>query len=151
MLHPQGITALQSFIQVKAKGTCLAITHPGRNPLLPNSWKPHTVDARESDLDPYCLVAKSYLTRCDPMNCSLPGTSVHGISQARILAWVVISFSRGSSWPKDPHLLLGRQWILCHQATWEVWPVFLTSINFIFFLSLQHKLFPGGGHKVCPS
>ena len=38
---------------------------------------------------------------CDPMNCSPPGFSVHGIFQARILAWVVISSSRGSSLPKD--------------------------------------------------
>ena len=34
---------------------------------------------------------------CDPMNCSPPGSSVHGISQERILEWVAISFSRGSS------------------------------------------------------
>ena len=38
---------------------------------------------------------------CDPMDCSPPGPSVHGISQARILEWVPISFSRGSSWPRD--------------------------------------------------
>ena len=38
---------------------------------------------------------------CDPMDHSLPGSSVHGILQARILEWVVISFSRGSSQPKD--------------------------------------------------
>ena len=48
-----------------------------------------------------CLVAKSCLTLCDPMDCSLPGSSVHGIFQARILEWVAISFSRGSSWPRD--------------------------------------------------
>ena len=35
------------------------------------------------------------------MDCSLPGSSVHGIFQARILEWVAISFSRGSSWPRD--------------------------------------------------
>ena len=35
------------------------------------------------------------------MNCSPPGSSVHGISRARLLEWVVISFSRGSSWPRD--------------------------------------------------
>ena len=35
------------------------------------------------------------------MDCSLPGSSVHGILQARILEWVAISFSRGSSWPRD--------------------------------------------------
>ena len=38
---------------------------------------------------------------CNPMNCSLPGSSVHGILQARILEWVAISFSRGSSQPRD--------------------------------------------------
>ena len=45
----------------------------------------------------YCLVTKPCPTLCDPMDCSLPGSSVHGISQARILEWVAISFSRGSS------------------------------------------------------
>ena len=38
---------------------------------------------------------------CDPMYYSLPGSSVHGISQARILEWIAISFSRGSSQPRD--------------------------------------------------
>ena len=42
-------------------------------------------------------VAQSCPTLCDPMDCSLPGSSVHGILQARILEWVAISFSRGSS------------------------------------------------------
>ena len=42
------------------------------------------------------LVAKSRLTLCNPMDCSPPGSSVHEISQARILEWVVISFSRES-------------------------------------------------------
>ena len=41
-------------------------------------------------------VAQSCLTLCDPMDCSLPSSSVHGILQARILEWVAISFSRGS-------------------------------------------------------
>ena len=44
-----------------------------------------------------CIVAQSCPTLCDPMDCSPPGFSVHGISQARILEWVAISFSRGSS------------------------------------------------------
>ena len=42
-------------------------------------------------------VAQSCLTLCDPMDCSPPGFSVHGIFQARVLEWVAISFSRGSS------------------------------------------------------
>ena len=46
-------------------------------------------------------VAQLCLTLCDPMDCSLSGSSVHGILQARILEWVAISFSRGSSQPRD--------------------------------------------------
>ena len=38
---------------------------------------------------------------CDPMDCSLPGSSVHGVFQARVLEWVAISFFRGPSWPSD--------------------------------------------------
>ena len=55
-----------------------------------------------------CLVAKFCLTLLQLMDCSLPDSSVHGILQARILEWVAISFSRGSSQPKEwmnPHLL----------------------------------------------
>ena len=50
-------------------------------------------------LRPVCLVAQSCLTLCNPMDCSPPGSSVLGISQARILEQVAISFSRGSSLP----------------------------------------------------
>ena len=58
-----------------------------------------------------CLVAKKCPTLCDSMDCSLPGSSVHGISQARILEKVAISFLRGSSWPRDQtHIsCIGRQ------------------------------------------
>ena len=47
------------------------------------------------------LVAQSRLTLRDPMLCRLPGSSVHGILQARILGWVPIPFSRGSSQHRD--------------------------------------------------
>ena len=46
-------------------------------------------------------VTQSCLTLCDPMDCSPPGSSVDGILQVRILECVAISFSRGSSWPRD--------------------------------------------------
>ena len=46
-------------------------------------------------------IAQSCPTLCNPMNCSLLGSSVHGIFQARVLEWVAISFSRGSSLPRD--------------------------------------------------
>ena len=63
------------------------------------------------------IAAQSCLTPCDPMDYSPPVSSVHGISQARILEWVAISFSRGSPWPRDwTHVsCIGRQ-ILYHKA-----------------------------------
>ena len=52
-------------------------------------------------------VALSCPTLCDPMDNCLLDSSVHGIFQARVLEWVAISFSRGSSWPRD------RTWVSC--------------------------------------
>ena len=53
------------------------------------------------------------------MDCSPPGSSVHGIFQARILGWVAISYPRGSSWPRDwaCNSCIGRR-VLYHCATW---------------------------------
>ena len=48
-----------------------------------------------------CVVLVAGVWLCDPTDCSPPGSSVHGIVQARILEWIAISFSRGSSWPRD--------------------------------------------------
>ena len=50
-------------------------------------------------------VAQSCPTLCNPMYCSLPGSSVHGILQAIVLEWIAISFSRGSSQPRT------RTWV----------------------------------------
>ena len=47
------------------------------------------------------LVIQSCLTLCNPTDCSPPGSLVYGILQARILEWIIITFSRGSSWPRD--------------------------------------------------
>ena len=62
----------------------------------------------DSVLSDYCLhggcaakLFQSCSTLCDPVDCSPPGASVHGIPQARILAWVAVSFSRGSFQPRD--------------------------------------------------
>ena len=70
-----------------------------------------------------CLVTQLCPTLCDPMGCSPPGSSVHGIFQARILEWVVTPHSRGSSQPRGQTPVscissIGR-WILYHYATWE--------------------------------
>ena len=60
---------------------------------------------------------------CDTTECSSLGSSVHGICQARILEWVAISFSRGSSWPRDRTRVSCVScidtWILYLCATWE--------------------------------
>ena len=48
-----------------------------------------------------CLLTQLCLTLCDPMDCSPPGSSVHGIFQERILEWVAMPSSRGSSQPRD--------------------------------------------------
>ena len=47
------------------------------------------------------LVTQSCPTLFDPMDYSLPGSCIHGLLQARILEWVAMPFSRGSSWPRD--------------------------------------------------
>ena len=67
-----------------------------------------------------CLVAESHLTLATPMDYSLPGFSVHGISQVRVLEWVAVSFSRVSFWPRDQtHVsCIGRR-ILYHSAIRE--------------------------------
>ena len=62
----------------------------------------------------------SCLTVCDPMDCSPPGSSVHGILQARTLQWVATLPSRGSSRRRDQTCVscVGR-WVLYHWASWE--------------------------------
>ena len=59
------------------------------------------MSGQDVPLNLHLEVAQSCPTLCDPVDCSPPGSSAHGILQARILEWVAISFSRGSSWPRD--------------------------------------------------
>ena len=73
-------------------------------------WFPCTL-LTKSEIARVCAKSlQSCLTLCDLMDCSLPGSSVHGILQAGILEWVVISFSRESSRPRDRT-----------QASWVSW------------------------------
>ena len=81
---------------------------------------------------------------CDPMDYSPPGSPVHGISQARTLEQIAISFSRGSSWPRD------QTWVSCTAggffmdwATWEAiegrvstWIIWNSSVKDISFFHL---------------
>ena len=94
------------------------------------------------------LITQSCPTLCDPMDCSPPGSSVHGLLQARILGWVAIPSSRASSWPRDwtwVSCIGGRFFtiwcnpILC--ASWLRWPRFLKLLfpnwSWVFLYMLQ--------------
>ena len=77
--------------------------------------------------------AQSRPALCDPEDCRLPASSVHGISQVRILDWVAISSSRGSSWPRDQTWVswiscIGR-WILYH---WTMWKALTPAVSTAF-------------------
>ena len=61
----------------------------------------HDSHQKQAKVNVEVLVDQSCLTLCHPMDSSPPGSSAHGILQARILQWVAISFSRGSSQPRD--------------------------------------------------
>ena len=64
-------------------------------------WEGKVYDAASKDEQSENEVPQSRLTLCDPMDFSLPGSSTHGIFQARVLEWAAISFSRGSSQHRD--------------------------------------------------
>ena len=69
------------------------------------------------------LVAQSLPTLCGPMDYVAPGSSVHGIFQARILEWVALPFSRGSSQPRD------RTWV--SSTAGRYFTVWATKVNII--------------------
>ena len=77
----------------------------------------------------YSKVTQSCPTLCDPTDCSPAGSSVHGILQARTLEWVAVSFSRGSSRPRDQTwvFLYCRQTLyrLNHQGSPKLWYVLI--------------------------
>ena len=77
--------------------------------------------------------SQSCPTLCDPMSCSLQGSSVHGIFQARVLEWVAISFSRRSSRPRD--------WIRVSRIVGRCSTVWATRKPFILVLKCYFKIF----------
>ena len=77
------------------------------------------------------VVTQSYLTLCDPMDCSLPGSSVHWILQARILEWVAISYSRGSSSPRS------QTWVSCVAGSF-----FIIWVTREAYLYIKHIVLP---------
>ena len=71
-----------------------------------------------------CCCSTSHCVQlfCSPMDCSLPGSSVLGIFQARILEWVATSFCRGSSWPRDRNCIFCTGMGILYHDTWgKLW------------------------------
>ena len=107
-------------------------------------------------------VAQSCPTLCNPMDCSLPGFSVYGIFQARILEWVAISFSRRSSQPRDwtrVSRIVGRcftlwalkltKWILLSKLMQD-WNLISLSVKVLLFENKLHEfLCPLVSHIYC--
>ena len=79
-----------------------------------------------------CLVTSVGLTLCDPMDCSLPGSSLHGILQARILGWVAVPLSRGCSQPRD-----------------RTWMSYIAGRFFIISVTREALLFACFATKLC--
>ena len=105
----------QFVLSCKTKSKCL----------LEMPWLFHDL-AIENSVAMNILLSSVMLSRsvifnsCNTLDCNRPGSSVYEIFQARILEWVAVSFSRGSSRARDWTCVswTGR-WILCYQATWE--------------------------------
>ena len=112
-LRSQGLVNLHEYACV-----CLSVRRRPLSPSHPPSTGSSTPVVWHGELEVVCLrrehtylwisialkwseVAQSCPTLCNPVDCSPPGSSIHGILQARILEWVAIAFSRGSSQPRD--------------------------------------------------
>ena len=115
------------------------------------------------------LVAQLCPTLCDPMDCSLPGSSVHGILQGRILEWIAISFSRGSSQSRDRTqvsciagrfftIWATREACLCWGLreyffedfffpTWTIFEIFIEFVTILFLFYVLFFFF--FGHDTC--
>ena len=102
--HSIAVLNSVSFFSVLNKGilSCLVL---GRNVDWKHCDRVFLFSPESLAVDSYNVLlvwgAQSCLTLCDPVDCSLPGSSVPGISQARILEWAALSFSRGSSQSRD--------------------------------------------------
>ena len=113
---------------------------------LRGQWKPSPTAHRELTR----VHAQSCPPLCHPIDCSLPGSSVHGISQARIFDWVAISFSRGSSQPRNWTWVfhgscIGR-WILYHCVIWEAHK----EMNAAITLLSWRTIFPHPSFEIKP-
>ena len=96
--HSGGTSLVVQWLRLHAPSAGVLGLIPGQKTKIPHA----TQHESESEVAQSCpTLSQSCPTLCFPMGCSLPGSSVQGIFQARELEWVAISFSRGSSQPRD--------------------------------------------------
>ena len=135
LLLPSTMWLLTCSVLLRRGEPTIHLPLPDGGPMCLSGWSQVelTTERREWNIPPglpqhlamlhcccCCLDSKSCLTLWDPMGCSPPGSSVHGISQARTLEWVAISFSRVSSWPRDgAHISSLGRCVLSRWATRE--------------------------------
>ena len=88
-----------------------------------------------------CVHAQSFscVTLCNPIDCSPLDSAVHGLLQAKIVEWVAISSSRGSSWPRDQtHVSCTGRHILYHWATWKSSHYAYKYGRILFMICISH-------------
>ena len=89
--------SLRWLLLLRSTGSRARVLHG----LQRSGFRSRDAQAREHRLNSSGVRAQLCPTLWDPKDCSLSDSSIHGIFQARILEWVAVSFSRGSSWPRD--------------------------------------------------
>ena len=99
IMMPRALHQQKHFFLRVEEGLSRSFFGCGRKPLFPSTFAGGLIVFISFAFESESEVAQSCPTLFDPMDCSLPGSSIHGIFQARILAWVAISSSRGSSRP----------------------------------------------------
>ena len=98
-------------------------------------WKEKSESGSHSVQSLSHSVTQSYPTLCDPLVCNLPGYSIHGIFQARILEWVAIAFIRGSSQPRV------WTWVSCIACRFfTIWVTREAHICIFFFIFFHYSL-----------
>ena len=105
-------------------------------------------DHRKESLKPFTITAhvcaRLCLTLCDPIDCSPPGSSVHGISQASILEWVAVPSSRGSSGIEPTSPAIGRWIFFFFFNHWIIW-----EASYILHFLKESLRIPSPGERQC--
>ena len=158
LLVCQTCLTFKKFINQLLPLWCLEICHSSEN-IYTIEISKHYHDLLSYHSQVKVIVAQSCPILCKPMVCSLPGSSVHGIFQARLLEWVAISFSRGTSRLRDRSLVsrICRQTLyrLSHKGSPQEYRsglhfllqgIFLTQGSNLHFLHWQVDSLPLSHH-----